>query len=124
MRMRSTPSSTSSVGRSFNSTEVKQDLAAVPETLRGPVAWVYVPGYGRYVLSYKPQTDADAERVGEANGDSLTFSDGHNVFRIACSERIASGSGAYRVYAVKDAAWAPADPNDRKIVMIGVATGR
>ena len=103
---------------------VKQESAAVPETLRGPVAWVYAPGYGRYVLSYKPQSDADAERVGEVNGGSLTFSDGHNIFRIECSGRIASGSGAYRVYAVKDPAWAPADPNDRKLGMLGVAPGR
>jgi hypothetical protein len=96
---------------------VTQASAAAPEILRGAVAWVYVPGHGRYVLSFKPSADAD--NVGEVTGNSLTFTEGRNIFRIECADRIASGSGSYRVHVFKEAEWLPAELTDRQVAMFG-----
>jgi hypothetical protein len=99
-------------------------LAAMPETIRGPVLWVYVPGHGRYVLSLHAHAESGFEESGEVAGNSLTFTapDG-NVFRIGTTERIAPGSGTYAVHVLPDASWMPADPEDRARVMIGAAPG-
>jgi hypothetical protein len=99
-------------------------VAALPETVRGPVLWVYVPGHGRYVLSLHAHQDAGLEEAGEVAGNSLTFTapDG-NVFRIGTTERIAPGSGTYAVHVLPDAGWMPADPQDRTRVTIGAAPG-
>jgi hypothetical protein len=99
-------------------------VAALPETIRGPVLWVYVPGYGRYILSLHPHEELGFESAGEAAGNSLTFSgpDG-NVFRIDTAERIATGSGSYSVYVLADPGWEPADAQDRARVAIGSAPG-
>jgi hypothetical protein len=99
-------------------------VAELPETMRGSVLWVYVPGHGRYVLSLHAHEDAGFEEAGEVAGNSLTFTapDG-NVFRIGTTERIAPGSGTYAVHVLPDAGWMPADPQDRARVMIGAAPG-
>jgi hypothetical protein len=95
---------------------------AMPETLRGVVAWLYVPGHGRYVLSFKPH--ARFARAGEVSGNSLSFVRGGNVFRIDCAERIAAvGSGSYNIYVLEDSGWQPADPGDRGRFMMGTVLG-
>ena len=96
-------------------------VIALPETIRGPVLWVYVPGHGRYVLSLHPHSGF--EIAGEAAGNSLTFTAGGNIFRIDAAERIAAGSGTYTVRVFPDLDWEPADPQDRARVMIGTAPG-
>jgi hypothetical protein len=99
-------------------------VAATPETIRGPVLWVYVPGHGRFILSLHPYEDLRFQEAGEVAGNSLTFTapDG-NLFQIGTAERIAPGSGAYAVHVRPDAGWMPADPQDRARVMIGAALG-
>jgi hypothetical protein len=97
-----------------------QDPAAHPDALQGLVLWVHVPGHGRFELSFKP--NPGFEKAGEVAGNSLTFADGVNVFRIDCAERIApAGSGIYNVYARRDPASEPADPKDRAGFAIGLA---
>jgi hypothetical protein len=100
------------------------NVAVMPETIRGPVLWVYVPGYGRYVLLPHAHAELGSEDTGEATGNSLTFTapDG-NVFRIDTAERIAAGSGTYTVHVMPDLGWIPADPQDRARVLIGAAPG-
>jgi len=98
-------------------------VAAVPESIRGPVLWVYVPGYGRYVLSLHAHEEAGFESAGEAAGNSLTFTANGNIFRIDATERIAAGSGTYTIHMLPDLGWMPADPLDRARVMIGTAPG-
>jgi uncharacterized protein (TIGR03435 family) len=91
-------------------------------TIQGPVLWIYVPGHGRTLLSFRPHADLGFDDSGEVSGNTLTFTVGRNVFRIDGAERIASiGSGAYRVYTLQDSAWEPADPADRGHFMIGAA---
>ena len=103
---------------------VARDSAVLPETLSGPVIWVYAPGYGRYVLSFLPHAELGFERAGEVSGNSLNFAVAGNLFRMECADRIAvGGSGAYNIYAVRDPAWEPADPDDRVRFVIGSAPG-
>jgi hypothetical protein len=97
--------------------------AAMPETTRGPVLWVYVPGHGRYVLSLRPHSQLGFEEAGEASGNSLTFTADGNVFRIDTAARIAAGSGTYTVHLLRDQAWEPADPRDRERIQIGASLG-
>jgi hypothetical protein len=98
-------------------------VVALPETIRGPVLWVYIPGHGRYVLSLHPHPDLGFESAGEAAGNSLTFAADGNVFRIDTAERVAAGSGTYTVRVLPDLGWEPADPQDRARMMIGTAPG-
>jgi hypothetical protein len=101
----------------------REVVAAIPETIRGPVLWVYFPGEGRYVVSFHSHPDLGFEQAGEVVGKSLTFSAGSNVFRIDAAERIATGSGAYVVTVRADSAWEPADSQDRARILIGAAIG-
>jgi hypothetical protein len=98
-------------------------IPAMPETIRGPVLWIYIPGEGRYVLSFHPHSDLGFEGSGEVAGGSLTFTAGRNLVRVNAVERIATGSGTYTVNVFPDLAWEPTDPSDRKRVVIGTALG-
>ena len=101
----------------------REAVAVLPERIRGPVLWVYVPGFGRYVLSLQAREEAGFESAGEAAGNSLTFTAGGNIFRIDATERIAAGSGTYTIHMLPDLDWMPADPLDRARVTIGTAPG-
>ena len=61
---------------------------------------VRIPGFGSYILSLKQHPGF--ENAGEAAGNSLTFMVRGNLFRIDCTDRIASGSAGYNVYAKLD----------------------
>ena len=98
-------------------------VVGMPETIRGPVLWVYIPGYGRYVLSLAAHADLGFESAGEAAGNSLTFTADGNIFRVETAERVAAGSGTYTVYMLADRGWEPADPQDRARVMVGASIG-
>jgi hypothetical protein len=104
--------------------EASAAFAAMPETIRGPVLWVYVPGRGRFMLSLHANADIGFEEAGEVVGNSLTFTapDG-NLFRIDTAERIAPGSGTYAVHVLPVPDWMPADRQDRARVMIGASVG-
>ena len=106
----------------FRVNGVAAAAVGTPDTLRGAVLWVYVPGHGRYILSLQAHTDLGFESAGEVAGSSLMFTaaDG-SVLRIDCAERIASGSGTYLVHVLPDPSWIPADAQDRGRVMIGAA---
>lgn len=104
---------------------IANDAAIIsPETIRGPVLWVYVPGHGRYVVTLHSRAELGFESAGEVAGNSLTFTtaDG-NVFILDSTERIAAGSGTYVMNVLPDTRWEPADPHDRASVMIGAAPG-
>jgi len=71
-------------------------------TLSAPVVQVNIPGQGRYLLSFKPRASEGFELAGEAAQNSLVFSIGADIFRVDCTDRIATGSGTYNIYARKD----------------------
>ncbi len=100
-----------------------QVSVALPETTRSGVVWMYVPGNGRYVLTFAPHDDLGFKRAGEAGGSSMTLAVDGIVLRIACADRIAAGGGIYNVYALRDAKWQPADPADRTRFMLGASPG-
>jgi hypothetical protein len=92
---------------------VEQPTGNLSVTLSAPVVWVYIPGQGRYLLSFKPRADQGFEKAGEVAENSVVFSSAGNVFRIDCVDRIATGSGTYNVYARKDP---DVNPSDRFLV--------
>jgi hypothetical protein len=100
---------------------IAQQPAAVPEMLHGPMLSVYIPGHGRFVLSFKPHPELNLEKAGEVSGNLLIFTSKGNLFRIDCAERIATaGSATYKLYGIQDrAAGPPADPGR---FSIGLAT--
>lgn len=100
-----------------------RDGVMLPDAIRGPALWVYVPGFGKFVLSFHAQPDAGFEDSGEVAGTSLMFSSKGNVIRIDAGERIAAGSGDYTIHVLSDPTWLPADPPDRERVMLGTAPG-
>lgn len=97
----------------------KVDPGNLPDTLSGEIPWVYVPGYGRYVISFSHHPGL--EPAGEVSGQLLTIALDGNILRIHGAERIAAGDGVFNLYGLRDASWAPADPNDRGRFMIGIA---
>jgi hypothetical protein len=97
---------------------VAQELSVPSESFHGPALWIYIPGQGRFDLSFKPASNF--ELCGEAFANSLIFSSGEDLFRLDGAERIAAaGSAPYRIYARKDAAWLPPE-SDRSHALIGV----
>jgi hypothetical protein len=75
---------------------VETQAGSLPES-QGQVLSIDIPGRGRFTLSFKPL--AEFERMGEVSGNSLTFFWNNDLFRIDCSDRIASsGSASYHVY--------------------------
>ncbi len=94
-----------------------------PETIRGSVLWIYVPGHGRYVLAFNRSQDLDMASVGEVTGGQMILMMDGNLLRIESSDRIAPGGGAYNVYGLRDAKWQPADPEERSRFMAGTSPG-
>jgi hypothetical protein len=99
-----------------------QESVTPSEQLRGRVLWVDVPGEGRYVLTFQPEPNLGFDRVGEVAGNSITFMFRGNVFHIDSQERIAPGSGTYRVYGRLDVNREAANPNGPTQIVIGSAT--
>ena len=83
---------------------IDQPAANLPAALGAPIVAVDIPGYGRYLLSFKPRADQGFERAGEVSDGSLVFSSRGNIFRLDCADRIATGSATYNIYARKDTA--------------------
>jgi hypothetical protein len=100
-----------------------REAVTFPETIRGGVMWLYVPGEGRYIVTFVPHPDLDFKKVGEVAGNLMTLVVDGNVLRIESLDRIAPGGGVYNVYGRKDAQWAPADPKDRERFMAGTSPG-
>jgi hypothetical protein len=100
-----------------------QASVSLPETIRGGVVWIYVPANGRYVLAFAPHDDRGFKPAGETGGSSMTLVVDGTVLRIACADRIAAGGGIYKVYALRDASWQPADPSDRDRFLLGSSPG-
>jgi hypothetical protein len=100
-----------------------REAVIFPETIRGGVLWLYVPGEGRYIVTFAPHPEFGFEKAGEVSGGLMTLVVGGNVLRIESSDRIAPGGGVYNVYGRRDAEWSPADPQDRERFMAGTSPG-
>jgi hypothetical protein len=93
-------------------------LASPPASLETPAPWLYVPGQGRFVLSFGPHPEVGFKSAGQASGNELMFTADSTVVRIKSGDRIASGSGSYIVYVLHDPAW---EPSSRSDAMLGSA---
>jgi hypothetical protein len=70
--------------------------------------WFYLPGKGRFDLSFKPNPGFTL--AGEVSGTSLVLQDDRNLLRLDSADRIAvAGSAIYRVYLRRDASWKPSN---------------
>jgi hypothetical protein len=94
-----------------------------PESIRGGVMWLYVPGEGRYIVTFAPHPEFGFEKEGEVSGGLMTLVAGGNVVRIESQDRIAPGGGVYNVYGKLDPDWEPADAGDRERFMAGTSPG-
>jgi hypothetical protein len=86
----------------FRANGVEQPTGDAPAALSAPVIRVDIPGQGRYLLSFKPRAGEGFEKAGEVAENSLVFWSGGNIFRIDCTDRIATGSGTYNIYTRKE----------------------
>ena len=77
-----------------------EQSASLPSA-SAPIVSIDIQGYGRFALSFMPRADQGFERAGEVAENSLVFSQGGNIFRIDCADRIATGSGTYNIYVRK-----------------------
>jgi hypothetical protein len=102
---------------------VTQESMVFPETIRGEVMWLYVPGQGRYIVAFTRHADSGFEKVGDVSGNLMTLVIGGNILRIESLDRIAPGGGVYNVYGTGDPAWEPADAKDRQLFMAGTSPG-
>ena len=88
-----------------NGTAVKTNPLAQP--VHGSLLHFDVPGFGRYLLAFKPQ-EGSWSRAGEVSGSSMVFTIEGNVFRVDCTARIAeAGSGTYTVYGMRESDASP-----------------
>lgn len=93
-----------------------------PETFRGQILWLYVPGQGRYILSFLPHAQQGFSKTGEVAGNLMTlFTREGTVLRVSSHDRIAPGGGVYNVYGTRDPTWQPADPAERDRFMAGTS---
>ncbi len=100
-----------------------REAITFPESLRGEVMWLYVPGEGRYIVTLAPHPEFGFEKTGEVAGGLMTLIHDAGLLRIECGERIAPGGGVYNVYGVLDSKWVPADEKDRGRFMAGTLPG-
>ncbi len=98
-----------------------QNSTAFPDTVQGTMFWIYVPGHGRYVLTFSPHPELGLERVGELTGNHMIVAFGGNLYRVDCRDRIAAGSGVYNVYGFRDANWKPPAPKNGGTFMMGTS---
>jgi len=97
---------------------VPVELTSVPASIETPVPWLYIPGQGRFVLSFGPHAELGFNSAGQASGNEVIFTADSTVVRIKSGDRIASGSGSYTVYVRHDPAW---EPVGRSNAMLGSA---
>jgi hypothetical protein len=76
----------------------------------GAVAWLYLPGHGRFILSLAPHQDFGFVKSGVVSGNSMLIHAGPVEVRIECSARIAPASGVYNLYVAHEPAWRPNAP--------------
>jgi len=79
--------------------------------VRGAAVWIYVPNYGRFLLSLAPRADLGFRKLGEVRGTSLTITEGSHQISLSCAQPIASASTAFNLYGLREAAWKPSYPN-------------
>jgi hypothetical protein len=85
----------------------------------GPIIWVYVQNYGRYLLSLAPQPGF--RKGGEVRGTSLSFAWGADKFTIGSAWQIAPGDAPFVLYVKNEPAWKPPYANAAR-VMFGSAS--
>jgi hypothetical protein len=79
------------------------DLSAI----KGNVIWIYVPRFGRYLISLRPHPELGLSLAGQVSGASLWFQLQGQDIQIDADDRIAPGSATYNLYASHQADWLP-----------------
>jgi len=102
---------------------VKIDGEVIPPTrnfrggVSGPVAWIYTPSHGRYLLSLAPRSEHGFQLGGEVRGTTIRIEIGGSEIELNCSERITDGGGAYHLYVLHQPAFRPEKGADMKFRM-------
>jgi hypothetical protein len=99
--------------------ELSQNLVMV----KGKTVWIFVPGYGRYLLSLAPRADLGFKLGGEVGGTTLRFRAGSEGIRVDSSDRIVEGSAIYNLYVLNQPSWLPPKESDRSMALLGSGDG-
>jgi hypothetical protein len=75
----------------------------------GPVVWLYLPMYGRFILSLIPHPELGFVNAGEIRGSTLTFTVGGDTFNLVSAGRIAPGQRSFNLYVLQQPEWRPAN---------------
>lgn len=92
---------------------VKVDGEVIPPTrnfkggVSGPLAWIYTPTLGRYLLSLAPRGEHGFQLGGEVRGATIRIEAGGSTIELECSERITEEGGAYRLYVLHQPGFRP-----------------
>ena len=88
----------------------------------GAAVWIYVPNYGRLILSLVPHRTLGFQKAGEVRGSTLTFAIGSDKFTVNSANSIAPGDTAFNLYMLQDRSWKPSYPfADVSVVTMGAA---
>lgn len=86
----------------------------------GPVAWIYVPTRGRFLLSLVPRSEF--RLAGSVRGTSLNFTVDGDSYAVTSASPIAPGEAAFNLYVRHQPAWTPSYPNaDVDAIHMGAA---
>jgi hypothetical protein len=77
----------------------------------GAAVWLYLPLYGRFILSLIPHPGIGFVKAGEIRGSTASFMIGDDVFSIASNGRIAPGHRPFNLYVLHEPGWKPPDGN-------------
>lgn len=75
----------------------------------GPIAWIYLPARGRFLLSLTPRDGF--RRAGEVRGSSLRFIVDGQTYSVVSSSRIAPATAAFNLYVRRQPEWKPTYQN-------------
>jgi len=89
--------------------------------VRGAALWIYVPNYGRFILSLAPRADLGFRKLGEVRGTLLTITEGAHQISLSCALPITVPiTAAFNLYGLREAGWKPSYPNaDTSVFTMG-----
>lgn len=81
--------------------------ANYPGGASGTVAWLYIEGHGKFVISLFPNAKLGFQKNGVTARNTLTFREGSTEYSVQCAGNVAPGSRIYNLYVVHEAGWRP-----------------
>ena len=84
----------------------QQQTGHISARVSGAVAWIYIPSYGRFILSLAPKRGYVFQQAGSINGKSIEFSWGGVKYQLD-SQTPVVGGGPFHLYVMRDLNYRP-----------------